>query len=79
MLKYIETAISLHKIKNIYLFVHGQCGGYAIDDIKKEKQQQIEDLLIAKENLSKIHPTIKIHCLIADKKEESAITIAEIS
>jgi len=73
ILKQVDASQSLHKISEVYLIHHMDCGGYgghsAFNSIEEEKERQLTDLETARKIISEKFPNLEIKKILARIKE----------
>lgn len=85
LLKQVALSSQLHKISDVFLIHHMDCGAYgghtAFANIEDEKKKQVEDLSASKKEIQIAHPTLTIHSILAhinEKDSSNTIRFEEI-
>lgn len=73
-LENISVSVDLHKVKDIIIIHHSDCGAYAksynFKSPNEEKKKQIEDMKNAKKIIQKKYPEVKIYLVWGQLKDE---------
>ncbi len=73
VLRQIEISKKLHRVKNVYLMNHTDCGAYggraAFTSSKEEREKHIADMKKAAEIINQKFSDLKIHLLLAHLEE----------
>jgi carbonic anhydrase len=83
IMKQIDISKRLHKISEVILLHHMDCGAYgghaAFSGVKEEREKQIADMREAASRIVREYSDLKIRLALADISEDNKVIIQFIS